>query len=105
MIITTTPMIEGHPVVEYRGIVTSEVIIGANAFKDLMAGFRDFFGGRSKTYEKVFAEARANGLREIQEQAQSMGANAIVGLRLSYETMGDTNSMLMVVCNGTAVVI
>lgn len=98
-------MIEGHPVKEYRGVVTSEVIIGANAFKDLLASFRDFWGGRSKTYEKVFAEARANGFQEITAQANAMGANAIVGLRLSYETMGENNSMLMVVCNGTAVVI
>ena len=105
MIITTTPTIEGHPVLEYRGVVTSEVIIGANAFKDLLASFRDFWGGRSKTYEKVFAEARANAFHEIEAQANGMGANAIVGLHLSYETMGENNSMLMVVCNGTAAVI
>ena len=101
MIITTTPSIEGHPVKEYKGIVTSEVIIGANAIRDFMAGIRDFFGGRSRTYEQVFAEARYNAFREIEQHA----GNAVVGVRLSYETVGSGNSMLMVVCSGTAVVI
>ena len=105
MIITTTPTIEGHPVKDYCGVVTSEVIIGANAFKDFLASFRDFFGGRSKTYEKVFNEARQNGFKEIIDQTTAMGGNAIVGVHLSYETLGENNSMLMVVCSGTAVVI
>lgn len=105
MIITTTPSIEGHPVKEYKGIVTSEVIIGANAIRDFMAGIRDFFGGRSKTYEQVFAEARFNAFREIEQHAVNLGGNAVVGVRLSYETVGSGNSMLMVVCSGTAVVI
>ena len=105
MIITTTPSIEGHPVKEYKGIVTSEVIIGANAIRDFMAGIRDFFGGRSRTYEQVFAEARFNAFREIEQHAVNLGGNAVVGVRLSYETVGSGNSMLMVVCSGTAVVI
>lgn len=105
MIITTTPSIEGHPVKEYKGIVTSEVIIGANAIRDFMAGIRDFFGGRSRTYEQVFAEARFNDFREIEQHAVNLGGNAVVGVRLSYETVGSGNSMLMVVCSGTAVVI
>lgn len=103
MIITTTPSIEGHPVKEYKGIVTSEVIIGANAIRDFMAGIRDFFGGRSRTYEQVFAEARFNAFREIEQHAVNLGGNAVVGVRLSYETVGSGNSMLMVVCSGTAV--
>ena len=85
MIITTTPSIEGHPVKEYKGIVTSEVIIGANAIRDFMAGIRDFFGGRSRTYEQVFAEARFNAFREIEQHAVNLGGNAVVGVRLSYE--------------------
>lgn len=105
MTITTTSTIEGHPVREYKGIVTSEVIIGANAFKDFMAGLRDFFGGRSRSYEKVFAEARYNAFSEIEQQAIELGANAVVGVSLNYETVGEGHSMLMVVCSGTAVVV
>ena len=105
MIITTTPSIEGHPVKEYKGIVTSEVIIGANAIRDFMAGIRAFFGGRSTPYEPVFAEATLTAFREIEQHAVNLGGNAVVGVRLSYETVGSGNSMLMVVCSGTAVVI
>ncbi|WP_294720044.1 heavy metal-binding domain-containing protein [Prevotella sp.] len=105
MIITTTPMIEGSPVREYKGIVTSEVIIGANAFRDLFASIRDVFGGRSSSYEKVFAKARNNAMDEIKEQAEQLGANAIVGVKVDYETVGESNSMLMVICCGTAVLV
>ena len=105
MIITTTPTIEGHPIKEYRGVVSGETIIGANAWKDLKAGFRDFFGGRSKSYEGVIREARETSTKEMVEEAQRLGCNAIVGVDYDYETIGSGNSMLMVSCNGTAVVI
>lgn len=105
MTITTTSSIEGHPVQEYKGIVASEVIFGANIFKDILGSLRDFFGGRSRTYEKVFIEAREEGFSEIEQQARDLGANAIVGLHIDYETVGQSNSMLMCVVTGTAVVI
>ncbi len=105
MTITTTPSIEGHPIQEYRGIVTSEVIFGANVFKDILGSLRDFFGGRSRTYEKVFLEARQNAFAEIEQQAREQGANAVVGVRIAYETLGEKNTMLMYVVSGTAVVI
>lgn len=105
MILSTTPTLEGKPIKEYKGIVTGETIIGANVFKDFMAGLRDFFGGRSSTYEKVLIEAKDTALKEMQERAKQMGANAVVGIDLDYETLGDTNGMLMVTVSGTAVVI
>lgn len=85
--------------------MTGETIIGANVFKDFMAGLRDFFGGRSGTYEKVLAETKDTSLSEMAERARQMGANAVVGIDLDYETIGQGNSMLMVTCSGTAVVI
>ena len=105
MVLSTTPTIEGSPIREYKGIVTGETIIGANVFKDFMAGLRDFFGGRSGTYEKVLAEAKDTSLSEMAERARQMGANAVVGIDLDYETIGQGNSMLMVTCSGTAVII
>ena len=105
MILTTTPTIEGHPVREYKGIVTGETIIGANVFKDFMAGLTDFFGGRSSTYEKVLIEAKESAIKEMTQRAQALGANAIVGIDIDYETIGANNSMLMVATSGTAVVI
>ena len=102
MLLSTTPTIEGSPIREYKGVVT---IIGANVFKDFMAGLRDFFGGRSGTYEKVLAEAKDTSLSEMAERARQLGANAVVGIDLDYETIGQGNSMLMVTCSGTAVVI
>lgn len=105
MILTTTPTIEGNPIREYKGIVTGETIIGANAIKDFMAGLTDFFGGRSSTYEKVLIEAKNTALAEMQQRAQAMGANAIVGIDLDYETLGANGGMLMVTASGTAVVI
>ncbi|MCT3991557.1 YbjQ family protein [Elizabethkingia anophelis] len=105
MILTTTNTIEGHPVKEYKGIVTGETIIGANALKDFMAGLTDFFGGRSTTYEKVLIEGKDTALRELQERAAQMGANAVVGIDLDYETVGPNGGMLMVTASGTAVVI
>ena len=105
MILTTTPTIEGQPIKQYLGIVTSETIIGANAIKDFMAGLTDFFGGRSSTYEKVLIEAKDSALAELQQRASQKGANAIVGIDLDYETVGANGGMLMVTVSGTAVVI
>lgn len=103
MLLTTTPTIEGRPVREYLGVVSSESIIGANIVKDIFAGLRDIVGGRSATYEKVIEEARRNTLREIEEKAMHMGANAVVGIDLDFETVGANGSMLMVIATGTAV--
>ena len=105
MILTTTPTIEGQPIKQYLGIITGETIIGANAIKDFMAGFTDFFGGRSSTYEKVLIEAKESALAELQQRAAQKGANAIVGIDLDYETVGANGGMLMVTVSGTAVVI
>ena len=105
MIITTTPNIEGYPIKEYKGLVTGETIIGANFLKDFLAGITDFFGGRSSSYEAVLAKAKDVALREMQDRAAAMGANAIVGIDLDYEVLGHGNSMLMVTSSGTAVVI
>lgn len=105
MLITTTPTIEGRPIQEYRGIVSGEVIIGANVFKDFMAGLRDFFGGRSGSYEKVLIEAKEAALKEMTARAEAMRANAVVGVDIDYETLGQGGSMIMVACSGTAVVI
>ncbi|SFQ25234.1 heavy metal-binding domain-containing protein [Parafilimonas terrae] len=103
MLLTTTNNIEGKPIQEYLGIVTAETIIGANIFKDIFAGIRDIVGGRSGTYERVIEEARTNALRELEMRAQQMGANAVVGIDLDFETVGSGGSMLMVVATGTAV--
>ena len=86
-------------------MIFSTTIIGANVFKDFMAGIRDFFGGRSGTYEKVLREAKDTAMNEMAERAEKMGCNAIVGIDLDYETVGESGSMLMVTCSGTAVVI
>lgn len=103
MILTTTNIIEGQPVKTYLGIVTSEVIIGANVIKDFLGGLRDFFGGRSGTYEQVLKEAKENALTELRRNAESMGADAVIGIDLDYETIGAHGSMLMVTVSGTAV--
>lgn len=105
MILSTTPTLEGHPIREYKGIVTGETIIGANVVKDFVAGLTDFFGGRSTTYEKVLVEAKNTALEELQQRALAMGANAVVGIDLDYETVGSSGGMLMVTASGTAVVI
>ncbi len=103
MVITTTPTLEGHRVREYLGIVTGEAIIGANVFKDIMAGFRDIVGGRSKAYENSLREAREEALREMSAEARARGANAVIGVDLDYEVLGKTGGMLMVSTSGTAV--
>lgn len=103
IIVTTTPTIEGRPVQDYLGIVTGEVIVGANIFRDLFANIRDIVGGRSGSYERILAEARTQAIEELQAEAAARGANAVVGIDLDYEVIGDTGSMLMVSASGTAV--
>ena len=105
MILTTTPKIEGYPIREYKGIVTGETIIGANIFKDFFAGIRDIVGGRSASYEEVLREAKDTSLKEMSSRAQLLGANAVIGIDIDYETIGANGSMLMVATSGTAVVI
>jgi uncharacterized protein YbjQ (UPF0145 family) len=103
MILTTTNTIEGQPVQQYLGVISSETIIGANIFKDIFAGLRDIVGGRSGTYERVIEEAKQSAMAELQQKAQQLGANAILGIDLDFETVGKSGSMLMVVATGTAV--
>ena len=105
MIITTTPQIEGHRITEYRGVIAGEAIVGANIFRDLFAGLRDIVGGRSASYEKELRRAREIALEELEEAARGAGANAVVGVDLDYEVLGQGNGMLMVSVSGTAVVI
>jgi len=105
MLITTTQNVEGKKIVKYIGLVSGETIIGANFFKDIFAGIRDFIGGRSSSYEKVLREAKDTAIFEMQQYAASVGANAVVGVDLDYETVGNGGSMLMVTVTGTAVVI
>lgn len=102
MIVTTTNVLEGRPITDYLGVVTGEAILGANIMKDLFAGFRDIVGGRSSAYEQELQRARGIAMREMEEQAKSLGANAIVGVDLDYETVSSGN-MLMVSISGTAV--
>ena len=103
MLMTTTPSVAGKRIVRYLGVVTGETIIGANVFRDFLAGVRDFFGGRSGSYEAVLREAKDTALEEMARQAEALGANAVVGIDLDYETVGGSGSMLMVTCSGTAV--
>ena len=103
MLMTTTPSVEGKRIVRYLGVVTGETIIGANVFRDFLAGVRDFFGGPSSAYEAVLREAKDTALEEMARQAEALGANAVVGIDLDYETVGGSGSMLMVTCSGTAV--
>lgn len=103
MIITTTPTLETHNISNYLGIVTGETIIGANFIKDFFAGIRDVVGGRSSSYEKVLREAKDSALSEMQDRAKQLGADAIVGVDLDYETVGPNGGMLMVTASGTAV--
>lgn len=103
IIVTTTPTIEGRPIQQYLGIVTGEVIVGANIFRDLFANIRDIVGGRSGSYERILAEARQQAIEELQAECGTRGGNAVVGVDLDYEVIGDTGSMLMVSASGTAV--
>jgi uncharacterized protein YbjQ (UPF0145 family) len=101
ILIVTTPQIEGRRIVKYHGIVSGEAILGANIFRDLFAGIRDIVGGRSAAYEKVLRDSKDTALDELAAEAQRLGANAVVGVDLDYETIGGT--MLMVSASGTAV--
>lgn len=103
MIVTTTPSVEGRKVRQYLGIVVGEAIVGANIFKDLFAGIRDIVGGRSAAYERELQNAREIAIGEMREKAAQMGADAIVGVDLDYEVVGQGGSMLMVSVSGTAV--
>lgn len=103
MLLTTTPTIQGREITQYFGIVSGETIIGANLFKDFFAGIRDIVGGRSSSYESVLREAKECALQEMSDQAARMGANAVIGIDLDYETVGANGSMLMVTAAGTAV--
>lgn len=103
MILSTTHTIEGKQITAYLGIVSGEAIIGANLFKDLFASITDIVGGRSASYEKVLKEAKENALQEIADKAAGLGADAVIGIDLDYETIGNNGSMLMVSANGTAV--
>lgn len=103
MLLTTTPHIDGKRITQYCGIVASEAVLGANVLKDLFAGIRDFVGGRSGTYEKELQRARDFALEELQERAEKLGANAVIGIDIDYEVLGKENGMLMVSVSGTAV--
>ncbi|MBI4472846.1 MAG: heavy metal-binding domain-containing protein [Acidobacteria bacterium] len=105
MTVTTTPGIEGKRIKEYRGIVTGEAIVGANIFRDMFAAIRDIVGGRSAAYERELGKARRIAIEELQESARQAGANAVVGVDLDYEVLGQKNGMLMVSVSGTAVVV
>ena len=105
MLITTTPGFEGKRIVEYKGIVFGEVVSGVNFLKDFMGGLRDIVGGRSGTYENELAEARDKAVEEMMYRAKKMGANAVVGVDVDYEVLGEKNGMLMVSVSGTAVVV
>ena len=103
MILSTTTSIEGRPVRDYLGVVTGEVIVGANIFSDLFAGVRDIVGGRSGAYENALRDARFQAFRELELEARELGADAVIGIDIDYEVLGKAGSMLMVTVSGTAV--
>jgi uncharacterized protein YbjQ (UPF0145 family) len=103
MIITTTPTIEGRTIVEYKGVIFGEVITGVNILRDIAASIRDFVGGRSGSYEEELVKARTNAMREMEDRARAIGADAVVGVDIDYEVLGGSNGMLMVTVSGTAV--
>lgn len=103
MIVTTTPTIEGYPVSQYLGVVFGETIAGVNVIKDFAAGLRNVVGGRSGSYERELVNARETALAEMVERAEQLGAQAVVGVDVDYETLGSDNGMLMVTASGTAV--
>ena len=105
MLVITTSSIEGKKITKYIGIVNGEAIIGANAVKDFFAGVRDVVGGRAGAYEQSLREAKSIALSEMMDQAQRLGANAIIGVDLDYQAIGSNGSMIMVSANGTAVVV
>ena len=103
MLVSTTPTLEGHPIREYKGVVFGEVVAGVDFIKDFTAGLTNFFGGRSGSYEDEVLQARSAALNEMMSRAAALGANAVVGVDVDYETLGQGN-MLMVTAAGTAVV-
>ncbi|RKQ51049.1 uncharacterized protein YbjQ (UPF0145 family) [Roseivirga pacifica] len=103
MLLSTTNSIEGHTIKQYHGVISGEAIIGANLFKDIFASITDLVGGRSGSYERVLREAKQNAMQELEYNARALGANAVVGIDLDYETIGQSSSMLMVTASGTAV--
>jgi uncharacterized protein YbjQ (UPF0145 family) len=103
IVISTTPTLEGRPIREYLGIVTGEVIVGANIFKDIFAGIRDIVGGRAGAYESTLRDARHEAFAELRSEAERLGADAVVGVDIDYEVVGQGGSMLMVSVSGTAV--
>lgn len=103
MIMSTTNSLEGKQVDKYLGVVTGEAILGANIFKDIFAGIRDIVGGRSNAYEKSLQDARRLAFTEMEEKARRVGATAIIGIDIDYETIGANGSMLMVSVSGTAI--
>ena len=105
MVVTTTQTVEGKSIKTYRGIVTGEAILGANIFRDMFAGIRDIVGGRSASYEKELRNARETAMAEMVQNAREVGANAVVGVDLDYEVLGQNNGMLMVSVSGTAVIV
>jgi len=105
MIITTTNNIEGKKIIKYLGVVTGEAILGANIFRDMFAAVRDIVGGRSASYERELGKAREIALDELEDWAEELGANAVVGVDLDYESFGQTNGMMMVSATGTAVIL
>jgi uncharacterized protein YbjQ (UPF0145 family) len=105
MLVTTTPTVDGHRIREYLGVVCGEAVLGANVFRDFFAGIRDIVGGRSAAYEKELRKARQIALDELTEAAHELGANAVVGVDIDYETLGQANGMFMVSVSGTAVVV
>ncbi len=105
MILTTTPSVEGKKIVDYRGVIFGEVVSGVDFVRDFAAGLSNFFGGRSGSYEEELMKARETALRELEQRAQALGANAVVGIDVDYEVLGANNGMLMVTASGTAVVV
>ncbi len=105
MLLTTTPTVEGKPIQNYLGLVCGEVISGVDFVKDFAAGMRNFFGGRSASYENELTDARTQAIEELVQRAEQMGANAVVGIDIDYEVLGQGGNMMMVTVSGTAVVI
>ena len=105
MLVVTVPTVEGRRIVEYKGLVTGQAIMGANVFKDVFAGIRDIVGGRSAAYERELNKAKELAMQEMADEAAALGANAVVGTDLDFETVGSNGSMLMVIASGTAVVV
>ena len=105
LMFTNTPILDGYRIVEYKGLVSSQIVMGANVIRDFLAALRDFFGGRSAAYEEKFQEAKLNALSEITAQAKAKGANAVLGLEFDWNTVGKKGGMMLVCCVGTAAVV